>query len=285
MIGRILLTGAKGFLGQRVHARLLGEGHDVVAPDRSSLDVTQPLADFGEVKTVIHLAARTFVPHAWEEPGLFLRVNVGGTVNVLDYCRRTGAGLVFVSAYCYGQPDLLPISEDAPLRPSNPYAFSKISAEEVCRFYESTFGVPVVVLRPFNLYGPGQDMRFLIPNIMRQVLERDCPSVELTDARPRRDYIHVDDVVTAIVLAARRSEGARTYNVGSGSSYSVREVARLIMECARVSKPIVDLGKIRENEILDTVADISAIGRDLGWQPTLDFERGLRALVADAANG
>lgn len=280
MTQRILLTGARGFLGHHVQERLLDARQDVIAPRRPELDVTRELGDFGKIDTVVHLAAQTFVPHSWQEPALFYRVNAAGTVNVLDYCRRNGVSLVFVSAYCYGQPDTLPIVEEAPLRPSNPYAYSKICAEDACRFYTREFGVPVTVLRPFNIYGPGQDARFLIPSIVRQVLAPDSPAIELPDTRPRRDYVHVADVARAVVAATLKSHaGGHTYNVGSGRSHSVAEVARLVMDAAGVSRPIVDQGKVRENEIPDTIADISAIGRDLGWRPAIEFERGLGDLV------
>lgn len=167
LTGTVLLTGASGFLGKRIRKRLVEAGIECVAPSRDTLDVTRAFADFGHVDTVIHLAARTFVPDSWSQPALFWQVNAGGTINALEYCRRRRASMILVSAYCYGNPDSLPIAEHAPLRPSNPYAFSKVAAEDACRYYAADLGVPSTILRPFNIYGPGQDKRFLVPTVVR----------------------------------------------------------------------------------------------------------------------
>jgi len=279
---RVLLTGASGFLGRRVASLLAREDATLIAPGRAELDVTRDFGDFGGVDTVVHLAALTFVPQSWQQPGLFWQVNAGGTVNTLEYCRRHGASLVLVSSYCYGAPESLPIAEDAPLRPGNPYAFSKVAAEEACRYYAKDFGVPTIILRPFNIYGPGQDERFLIPTLVKQALAPDVETVELADGEPRRDYVHLDDVARAVVVAALRREKAGVFNVGSGRSHSVMEVARLILDAAGVAKPVVDRRQTRPNEIMDTVADISAAARGLGWRPRTSLEAGLAELVTNS---
>ncbi|MCK0207788.1 GDP-mannose 4,6-dehydratase [Starkeya koreensis] len=279
---RLLVTGGWGFLGKHVRALLAREELTVIAPRRDELDVTREFPDLGAFDVLIHLAGRTFVPDSWQRPGLFWQVNAGGTINALDACRRHGAAMVLVSAYGYGNPDSLPIPEETVLRPTNPYAFSKVAAEEACRYYAKDLGVPAVILRPFNIYGPGQDERFLVPSVLRQALAPDVAAVELADCAPRRDYVHIDDVARAVVTAALREEKAGVFNIGSGRSHSVGEVARLILDAAGVSKPIVDRKQTRPNEIMDTVADISAAARELDWRPRTSLEAGLAALVADA---
>ena len=114
---------------------------------------------------------RTFVPDSWKTPTVFYETNVLGTVNVLELCRRTSASLTFISSYVYGHPRSLPIAEDHPCRRSTRYSHSKILAEEVVRFYAATFHMPAAIVRPFNVFGAGQSDMFLIPKVMRQVLD------------------------------------------------------------------------------------------------------------------
>src|SRR6202011_2766469 len=104
-----------------------------------------------------------------------------------------------VSSYMYGHPERLPIPEDHPLRASNPYSHSKLLAEQITRFYQESFGVPVTIVRPFNLYGPGQSEDFLIPTLIRQALAQDSNAIVVADLTPKRDYIYIDDVVDLLV--------------------------------------------------------------------------------------
>lgn len=231
------------------------------------------------VDKVFHLAARSYVPDSWKEPAEFYRVNVQGTVDALEYCRRTRAAMVYVSGYCYGIPDELPIRETAPVRPNNPYAFSKAAAESACRFFASAFHVPVSILRPFNVYGPGQSAKFLIPHIVEQALNPAVSEIEIADARPRRDFVHVDDLVAAL-LKVPVTEEARAYNVGSGRSVAVGEIVELIQRAAGTDKPVVSRGDSRRQEIPDAVADISAL-RAIGWEPRIELGEGLANLVAE----
>jgi nucleoside-diphosphate-sugar epimerase len=231
------------------------------------------------VDKVYHLAARTFVPDSWKQPADYCRTNVQGTANVLDFCRRVRASLIYVSAYCYGIPDRLPIHESAPLRPNNPYAFTKAAAESACMFFSSNFGIPLSIVRPFNLYGPGQDRRFLIPQLVHDVLDPAVSELVVEDLRPRRDFIHADDLVAAL-CAVPVTDQASVYNVGSGTSVSVEEIVELVQRAAGTRKSIRARGNHRPNEILDTVADISAI-RTVGWRPRIGLLDGLLGLVAE----
>ena len=154
-------------------------------------DIADPhtLADLPGAAQVFHLAARTFVPDSWRDPAGFVSANVLGSVNVLEYCRKHRAQLTFVSGYLYGKPRHLPISETSPPCPNNPYALSKHLAEQECAFYASEFGLPVTVIRPFNVFGPGQKSHFLIPAIVRQLF--GSKAIVVKDLEPRRDYIYL----------------------------------------------------------------------------------------------
>jgi len=281
MSQRVLVTGAGGFVGRCLVRALREEGVDVSAPGRDTLDVVLGVFPDWQVDQVVHLAARTFVPESWLDPTGFYRVNAQGTLNVLDFCRRMGARLVHVSAYCYGKPSVLPISESAPLRPNNPYALSKAAAEAACRFFSEYYETALTILRPFNLYGPGQPPQFLIPHIVDQALDPAVAEIVVEDDAPRRDYVYLDDFVAAICAVCASPTLGSVYNVGSGKSHSVAEIANLIRQIAGVNKPVMSQGNRRPSEILDVVADITAIRRDLGWSPSVGLLQGLKNVVAE----
>ena len=150
----------------------------------------------------------------------------------------------------------------------------------MARFYGQNYGVPVTVVRPFNLYGPGQGDDFLIPSLIRQALDPKLESITVADHRPRRDYIYVGDLVHLLLLLSDRPDQAGgTYNAGSGHSASVLELAEYIVEIVGIRKPVVSRNEERQNEVLDTVADISRAYRDLGWKPEVSLRDGLERTV------
>ncbi len=283
-MARVLVTGASGFIGKHLQAALAQGGHAVLATSRGSGDVAETTTWNGAepCDAVVHLAGRSFVPDSWADPGAFIRTNVLGTANALEHCRKHGASFVFLSSYLYGHPASLPIAETAPLHATNPYALSKKLAEDVCRFYAQSFGLAVTVLRIFNVYGQGQPEPFLIPQLLRQIATGR--EIVVQDLAPRRDYVHVADVVRAIVRAVDTSRDFRVVNVGSGCSHSVEELIRLLQQAFGSALPVRSNEVRRPDEIMDTVADIRAARELLGWQPALTLAAGLAQLRAAAAH-
>jgi nucleoside-diphosphate-sugar epimerase len=279
MTTEILVTGATGFLGRRLVAALECAGRGVRQHSSTDGDIARCELPMRGVQHVFHLAARNFVPDSWEQPRAFYEVNVMGTLNVLEHCRRHRAALTLISSYVYGSPQCLPIREDHPLSAFNPYSQTKILAEATARFYEQHHGLRLVVVRPFNLYGPGQAASFLIPTIARQVLDPSVAIVRVKDLRPKRDYLFVDDAVR-LLTATLRPEVRGTYNMGSGSSVSVEEVGRFINQAAGVDKPLLSDEAPRPHEVMDTMADISVAEAELGWWPTTKLADGISAVVA-----
>ena len=271
----VLVTGASGFIGQKLALALSAAGYKVVA---FIGDVTQQKTfeqlDSTEVEFVFHLAGRTFVPDSWHEPADFERVNVGGTMNVLDFCRCRKIPLTYVSAYLYGIPSKLPINECDEITPNNPYALSKFMAESVCKFYAEYYSIPVTIIRPFNIYGAGQKPHFLIPEIIAQVHKKN--TIKLKDLNPRRDYLYVDDLVEALLLTMGPSQGCHIYNIGYGSSLSVAEIVHVIQTVAGTTLPVISENLTRENEISDVYADISLANKELNWQPRTSFAEGIK---------
>jgi len=274
----VLVTGSEGFIGSILVARLKGEGYTVNNWDEKDGDISITPIDLQNIDHVFHLAAQTFVPKSWDEPYSFYKSNTLGTVNVLEFCKTNKISLTFISAYVYGAPNTLPISESHELKPANPYMHSKILAESVCKFYSDNFDVKVNIIRPFNIYGPGQSNRFLIPEIILQTLS-NSEEIKVHDLIPKRDFVYIDDLLDAILLSMNSEGNFNVFNVGSGESYSVKEIIDLIQKIANTNKAVVSNDNVRKNEIPDVIADISFAKEKLNWSPKFNLAEGLKKLV------
>jgi len=280
-LSKILITGAKGFIGSSVTRFLDAQGFKIFPIDKEYGDITnyntlKKLEDF-DFRHVIHLAGKTYVPASWENPLIFYNINFTGTANVLEFCRKKGCNLTHLSSYLYGQPKYLPIDENHPIESYNPYSHSKILADNVCQFYMQHYGTSVTILRAFNIYGPDDPKSFLIPEIVKMVKDNSVKEIQVMDLRPKRDYIFIDDLVDAI---ARTIDGPRgIFNVGSGYSVSVEELINIIMQISGIKKAYRSMNKERKNEIFDLYANIGKIANDLGWKPHTSLEEGLRFCI------
>jgi nucleoside-diphosphate-sugar epimerase len=275
----VLVTGADGFIGAHLVRALRAAGHIVWTHTRRQGDIRNCHLSFEGVGHVFHLAARTFVPESWSAPLGFYEVNLLGTVNVLEYCRASGASLTMVSSYVYGVPSRLPISEDEPLCAFNPYSHTKILAEETGLYYQRQFGVPLTIVRPFNIYGPGQNRRFLIPTILNQAVDPRQATIVVADLRPRRDYIFIADLIDLLVRTTFRREGG-IFNAGSGSSWGVGEVIAMVNGLLPVPKPVQVNGPMRPDEVIDVIADITRARHEFGWEPQVTLLDGLLDTLA-----
>jgi nucleoside-diphosphate-sugar epimerase len=279
MKNEILVTGATGFLGRHLVVALESRGLKVRRHSSADGDIANCQLPIEDVSRVFHLAGKSYVPESWQNPQDFYRTNVMGTVNVLDHCRRNNAALTLISSYVYGHPQRLPIAEDHPLSAANPYAHTKILSEEVGRLYAEHFSVPLVIVRPFNIYGPGQRPPFLIPLIVKQVLDPLRETVQVQNLRPKRDYLYVEDAV-ALLVATLSPEVHGVFNMGSGTSASVEEIIKLIQASAGTSKPVMSANEQRPGEVMDVVADTSRAATELGWRPRITLADGIAATVA-----
>ncbi len=272
------VTGARGFIGRHLVAALSAEGIECRTHHSGLGDIQSAELDLEGCTHVIHLAGMAFVPDSWRDPREYYRVNVQGTVNVLEQCKRHKLPMTLVSSYVYGQPVQLPIREDHPLGALNPYAHSKILAEEAARFYASSFGMCVTIIRPFNVFGPGQDCRYLIPLLLKQAADPALDVIEVADARPRRDYLFVDDLVELLKLNLRDPLPV-TVNAGSGRSHSIHEIVDILNRELPRPKVLCSRSESRPAEVLDVVADISLAAELFGWRPRVSLEEGLRKML------
>ena len=277
--GTYIVTGASGFVGRRLEDRLTSLGHRVLALSLATgFDVRRDELPPGPVDHVFHLAARTGVTDAWDDPLGFFESNALGTVRVLDQCRRRGFPLCYLSSFLRSGDGDVGAKETDGIKPDNPYALSKYAGEQACAFYGSHFGVKTMVLRPANIYGPGQARAFLIPHVIAQLLDEKVSEIQVQDLAPRRDYIHVDDVVSAMLLSTAAPAGS-IFNLGSGTAYSVEEVIRCSCRVAGRCKPYRAIGRPRPNEIAQACMDATAAREVLGWQPAVSLECGLKSVI------
>jgi nucleoside-diphosphate-sugar epimerase len=283
---KILVTGANGFVGEHLVKRLLASGHELVCHDIAQGDLTLPGAletyTTDGIQHVFHLAGKTFVPDSWINPEEFYRVNFNGTLSVLEFCRKTGAKLTHISSYLYGTPDYLPIDEGHPLKAYNPYAHSKLIAENTCTYYAANFGLHCCIFRPFNIYGPGQPGHFLISEIINKANNPAFDAIEVMDLRPKRDYIFIDDLIDALLLSIEGPAGI--FNLASGTSFSAAEIVGMIQRISQSNKVVRDSQNRRQNEVMDLYADISHAANTLGWSPKVSMAEGLTKAVRHYKN-
>lgn len=277
-----VVTGDSGFIGSCLSKKLTQEGVDVFGVSRSTagIDVTE----WEEVRKIppkdilFHLAGMTGVPESFNDPRNVYESNIRGTLNMLEWCRLNDVKkLVYSSTFVYGQPLYLPVDESHSVAPNNPYLSSKYLGEQLCEAYCRDYGLDVSILRLFNIYGPGQKSNFLIPTILEHLPDGE---VLLGNPVPKRDYLYIDDVANAFLCASNSSEkGFNVFNIGSGISFSVSEVAdticNLFYELTGKKVDVRYSDSTRSCEIADTVANIDKAGRVLGWYPKTDIKTGL----------
>jgi nucleoside-diphosphate-sugar epimerase len=226
-----------------------------------------------KVDFIIHLAAKSYVPDAYLYPEKMYSNNINTTLNVLEKARRDGAKVIFLSTYVYGVPLYLPIDESHEVSPQNPYTQSKLICEQLCEAYYRDFGVPTIIFRPFNIFGPGQNLSFLIPTLFSQINKN---TIVLKDSRPKRDFIYVQDIVDALLWSiSNKTCHFDIYNLGSGTSHSIGELVSMVREITNSESIVEFTNEVRKGEVLDTVADCSKFRLVSSWKPRYDLKSGL----------
>jgi UDP-glucose 4-epimerase len=260
---------------------LLGRGYEVLELSRSrgvdlmNFDWLQglPQCDF-----IIHLAARTFVPDSFIYPKAFFEFNLGTTLNVLELARIWQAKMIYMSSYLYGNPQYIPVDESHPARPHNPYAQSKLMAEQLCEAYSRDFKVTSIVLRLFNIYGPGQKGAFLIPEILQKI---KSGHLALKDPRPKRDYVYIDDVVRAVCLCLETEcSGYDVFNLATGISHTVEDVVKIISKYSSIPFTVSYSNEYREGEVLDAAGNAEKLKKFIGIENFIGLEEGLKKMIS-----
>ena len=316
-IVRAFITGADGFVGQWLVRELQDAGYEVHGGSRAArmplrtldamranemhwhrIDLTEPESLCAAVSAarpdaVFHLAAQSSVPASIADPADTFEVNLLGTVRLLDACRREAPDAMLVvagSAEVYGiaDPAQMPLREDAPLRPANPYAGSKAAAEVSTLQYARSGWVRALVTRSFNHTGPGQSEAFAAPAFAKQISAirsgAQAPVLRVGNLGAFRDFLDVRDVVAAYRLLAQRGGPCNVYNVCSGTAVSMREIVDGLVRIAGVEVTIEeDPARMRPSDTPLLVGDSSALQRATGWTPTIPLVQTLTDLLASYA--
>jgi nucleoside-diphosphate-sugar epimerase len=301
---RVLITGACGFIGSHLTRRLVAEGADVHAMtsevssvfprrlldlrgkvamhegnlmDRSAMDAIVRAA---RPSHIFHLGAYTHVGKSWQRVDECIQANIQGTTNLLQALAETGYER-FVNtgtSEIYGDIDV-PFREDAIVNPISPYSVSKYSAERFCRLFQRAYGWPIVLLRPFNAYGPAQSPDRVIPEIIVRALRKE--ELAMTQGRQTREFNYVEDLAEGFMLAATTPgiEG-EIFNIGGGEEISMRDVATLILDV--MGNPIeARFGALpeRPTEIMRMYCDSSKARERLGWTPKHSLREGVSKTI------
>jgi len=302
--GRVLITGMSGFTGTHLYAYLQEVALDA---EIFGLDIQRPSYDGNyefvqadlrdrdrifdlicQVKPtrIFHLAGLNFS----DDPKLFYDINVIGTVNLLEAVRKNRTSidpkvLIVGSSAEYGivNEDELPISEETPLRPTSHYGVSKVAQELLGFHYFNSYALKVILVRPFNLVGPGQSDSFVCGALVKQIVEIEKgirrQEMLVGNLEPERDFIDVRDVVRAYWQLMSVGRDGEVYNIGSGRCYSIREVLEILLREVGMEIAIrQDKKRMRQSDVPRQISNINKI-RETGWTPKISLEESLRDML------
>lgn len=314
---RVLVTGIDGFVGSHLAEFLLGipgvEVHGIVHPDAQGTNIRHLAARLtlhrldilhadavGSViervqpARIIHLAAQAFIPVSMSDPERTFRTNISGGLSLLEAARKVGGGkaggpavLIVSSGEVYGKvpPESQPITEDCPLRPSNPYAVSKACIDLISQDYRRSFGLNVKVVRPFNHAGPRQSPVFVCSDFGRQIasisLGKTPPRMSVGNINARRDFTDVRDVIRAYWMIFDSPPTDDVFNVCSGASLRIGDIVAMLETIAGISVEITsDQSRLRPYDIPTIVGSYERLRTVTGWSPSIPITRTLNDVYA-----
>jgi len=299
----IMITGGAGFIGSNL-AKVLAPNNNVRVLDNLSsgrlsniadimdsvefinADIQADIADyFQDIDIVFHEAANVFITKSVSDPAFDARVNVMGTLNVLEACRKHAVKCMVFASSCsvYGEPVSLPITEEHPLSPKSPYAVGKLAGEHYCRVYHDLYGLETLSLRYFNVYGENQRADNPYSGVIAIFTDKAQKGERLTifgDGEQTRDFVHVSDVVAANICAATSEKAiGKSINVGTGTRVSLNQLTTILNEITG-KKVAVSYAPPRPGDVKHSFADTSLMTELLGHQPDITLKTGLGKLVS-----
>ena len=306
-MGKVLVTGAGGFIGSHLTEELVRQGEEVRTLVRyNSRDAKGLLEDLpreiqhqievvpGDLKDpdgvkkvlkgcskVFHLGALIAIPYSYIHPFDFIQTNTVGTAHLLNACLEQGTleRVIHTStSEVYGTAQYVPIDEKHPLQAQSPYAASKIAADKLAESYYLSFGLPIAILRPFNTFGPRQSLRAIIPTIISQAMGDQ--KIRLGNIRPRRDFLFVKDTVRGFIQLGKCEEAVgKVVNIGTGTDISVEALVTKILNLTGKRGEIeVEDQRIRpeKSEVMQLLSDTRLAQKLFKWAPRYTLEEGLR---------
>lgn len=302
MNGRVLVTGGAGFVGSTLVRALLEKGYEVTVLDNLSIGlrdnlpesenlrlITGDVRDFELVSTairghnyVMHLAAQAFIPLSYELPLQVAEVNAIGSINVFKACLNHGVNrLVHISSSeVYGSARYTPMDEQHPLHPQSTYAVAKATSDMWAQTFFWEHKLPVVILRPFNTFGPRESLPYFIPEMIRQCLKEGV--IHVGNLETSRDFTYVEDTVGAMVTALETEDiEGEIINVGTSKTLKMRSILDLTKSetSAEGKEVVVDESRLRPNDVTTLMSETSKARKILGWEPKTAFDEGLRRTI------
>ncbi|HET7644826.1 MAG TPA: NAD(P)-dependent oxidoreductase [Nitrososphaeraceae archaeon] len=284
----ILITGSRGFVGDHICKSYFKNKYNLITDnhtDNQINDITN--TEYFEVfehkiDAIIHLAAKTSINDSFRDPYETYYKNIIGTLNVLEFAKRKNiTNFIFLSTYVYGEPHYLPIDENHPINPHSPYTTSKLIAESLCKDYSKLFRINIVILRPFYLYGYNEKKNTLIRSILNQINNNEI--IKLSNEKTSRDFLYISDFIELLnKILNKFPSGYTIFNVGSGTSYTITEIAKKIANLLNKKIQICYDESIRKKDINEMVADITKISNEFDWNPNIDIDRGLTLTIKNS---
>lgn len=309
-MGKVLVTGAGGFIGSHLTEELVRQGEEVRAFVRyNSRDERGLLEDLpkeiqkqvevipGDLKDpdgvkkavkgckkIFHLGALIAIPYSYIHPFDFIQTNVVGTANLFNACleNETLERIIHTStSEVYGTAQYVPIDEKHPLQAQSPYAASKIAGDKLAESYYLSFGLPVATIRPFNTFGPRQSLRAIIPTIISQSIKQE--KIRLGNIRPRRDFLYVKDTVRGFIQLGKCDEAiGKVVNIGAGKDISIEELVKMVLSLMEKKGEVeTEERRIRpdKSEVMQLLSDTSLAQKLFKWEPRYTLEEGLKETI------
>lgn len=301
---KVLVTGGGGFIGSALVRELLQEKADVVVLDNFVTGDMENLADIqdsieviegdvldtnldsiliqNKIKLLFHLAAEPYIPHCYDRPRRFFEVNATGTLNVMLACMKAGVERVlhYSTSEVYGTAKYVPMDENHPTLPASTYAVSKLAADRLCHTLLHEHGIPIIIMRQFNAYGPRETHPYIIPELMAQLLNTN--KLKLGNVKASRDLTYVEDAVKASVSLMKCDEAVgKVVNVGYGKDWSVEELAGILGRLMGWDGIDVEVQnhRLRPLDVERLQCDRSYMNELTGWSPTTTLEEGLNRTI------
>ncbi len=306
---RVLITGGAGFIGSTLVRELLKDGAEVIVLDNFLSGKIQNLLEVqdsikiikgdirdngldkvftdNQVDVVFNLAAEPYIPHCYDRPHQFFDINAGGVLNLMLACKKAEVERVlqYSTSEVYGSAKYVPMDEHHPTLPLSTYAVSKLTADRLCFTLHHEQNIPVIIMRQFNVYGPRETQPYVIPEIISQLNAGN--KLNLGNLLARRDFTFVTDAAkAAIKLMGCDNAIGHVVNVGSGTDYSIEQIAYLIADLMEVNDVTINVksNRLRPLDVHHLNCNNNRIKRLTGWEPEICFREGLKLTIEHFKN-
>lgn len=281
-----MITGSRGFIGSALKKKLDNPTEFDIAIDRRmsilNKEALSGFIDENQPNVIIHLAANPLPSKSVEDTIYDMTLNIGGTLNLLEVCKKKELDLLLFTstAAVYGKPDYLPIDDAHPKHPTSPYGISKLACEGYCNFYRRKYNVPITIARFFNIYGIGQPLGLVIPDIVKKIVENKDGTIKLNGVKEdARDFLYLDDLTEALIKIIQKKLVGYEINFAGDENIRIIDLAKKLAIILKkdIKFEYANMG-LSASQLY---GDISTTKKLLDWSPSTPFDVGLKKVVAN----